>query len=137
MKRLLALFSVFMLILAACSTITTVQKVEYLKPTSTDNTAVQEVKEVQKAQVGPSFVVRKQTGVRYTDPPKIVGTVLNNGTGVGNAKITGKIYYGGVIAYENSVIVENIQPEKEVPFEIPVNKSVQWTSYTAIAEVAS
>lgn len=121
-----------LLLLAACTvkTIKTNEPQAEEKPIITTNTT----EPVKTSSTNlPEFKIIQSYAKR--SPPSINGTVKNIGKAEGDVKITARVLYAGVVAAENTQIIQNIKPEEEAKFGISITTTAQWTSYSVAAEI--
>ena len=117
---------VSMLILTACS-----QAVKIDQPT---NKSVDVVEKPVMIDVNKTaeFKITKQSATRF--PPSVNGTIKNIGLGRGSVTAIARVYYAGTVSTEAMQTLENIKPDEEVRFDIPINTVALWTSYSVVLE---
>jgi len=116
---------VSMLILTACSQAANVDKTT----NPTDSAEKPNMIDINKT---AEFKITKQSATRV--PPAVNGTVKNIGLGRGSVTVIAKVYYSGSVSDEGIQVLENIKPDEEVRFDIPIDEVAQWTSYGVILE---
>ncbi len=126
MKKRWILATLFLLLLSACASKQIVQEQSAQRPINTEQPKTVDIT------LPAEFKITSQYGVRF--PASINGTVKNIGKGAGSVKIIGRVYYSGNVATERSQIIENIKPDEEVKFGIPIDKTVQWDGYSVVTE---
>ncbi len=130
MKKGLAILTLFLVALTACST--TVSQVQ--QPVQQQVNAPAVTGNVTTIHLKPEFKLISDHGLR--NPPTISGTVKNIGEGDGSVRVTASVLYAGLISSAGSQVID-INSGKEANFSISIDKTAQWTSYKITLESIS
>lgn len=123
-KILLLILLALLVVFTWYSTTTTKPSVETTQPGKQANTNPSVI----IAPVGTAkFKITREEAIR--NPPTINGTVKNIGNITGNVRVTGRVFYGGVVSDEKYVILEDIKPGQEANFTLKMSRTAQWIAY--------
>ncbi len=115
---------VSMLILSGCSQAAKIEQTE-----TPDSNEKPDMVPINKT---AEFKITKQSATRY--PPSVNGTIKNIGLGRGSLTVIARVYYAGSVSSEALQSFENIKPDEEVRFDMPIDEVALWTSYGVILE---
>lgn len=136
MKKMV-MFALILILLQACSAKEVIRLEDSQKAAPQERTAMPVANETAPtaktaSNLMPEFKIMSEYGKR--SPPSINGTIRNIGNATGDAKITAKVYYAGVIASERTATVNNIKVGEDAKFGIGFDKTTVWNSYKLSAE---